>query len=411
MKNSLRQFDRTPANASACVVSHRSGFTMIELLIAVAILIILTTLTVSAFNVNDADRVGNSVGTFKNALEGARSRAIKSGEVRGLRLQLDPNDNHIVTSMVYVGSAGIAEQQGVIVYEPSENRWIFGSNNTTEWEDLIDNGLITRGLRVEIPSGSGRWYTVSGGQKDYSNMTDMIFTAGNREVLFLSEQYYPNRPTILSTPAPGTLSYAAVPTSAVTVGLELSPTTLDGSDPILLDKGTCIDLDGSRLPGSWRVFEDKFGSGGVPPRDRTFDTSVGDVDEDGDGQFDYVGGYNTMDILFSPDGTLTGTARTSGVMNFHFAYISDVAMFQANRQIPQGDSFPAFTTYSLFMVSANPEKGHKVLTVFPQTGGVIISDIDPTADGVTTSAGAGNGFNNQYASSPFSYALDGKESN
>lgn len=406
MKNSLRQFDRARFRVSPYRSDLRVGFTMIELLIAVGILVILTTLTVSAFNVNDADRVGNSVGTFKNALEGARSRAIKSGEVRGLRLQLDPNDNHIVTSMVYVGSAGTAEQQGVIVYEPSENRWTFGSNNTTEWEDLIDNGLIRSGLRVEIPLGSGRWYTVSGGQKDYSNMADNIFTAGTREVLFLAEQYHPNRPTFTNptppaTPAP---TYAAVPTSRVTVGLELSPTTLDGADPILLDKGTCIDLDGSRVPGSWRVLEDK-------DRDRTFDTMAGDVDEDGDSQFDYAAGYNTMDILFAPDGTLTGTARTSGVMNFHFAYLSDVAMFQANRQIPQGDTFPNFTTYSQFMVSANPEKGHKVLTVFPQTGGVIISDIDPTADGVTSSAGAGNGFNNQYASSPFSYAMDGKESN
>lgn len=400
MKNSLRQFETYSNRRSIIGRPQRSAFTLVELLIAVSILVILTTLTVTAFTASEADRVGNSTGTVKNALEGARSRAISSGEIRGLRLQVDPNDNQIVTSVVYVGSAGTAEQDGLIVYEPSNSRWIFGGDDTSEWEDLIDNGLIKSGLRVEIPIGSGRWYSVVGAQKNYSNMTDNIFTGGTREILVLAEQYHPNRPTGTTTP-----SFAAVPNASVTVGLELATTVLEGADPILLDAGTCIDLSGSRLPDSWRILEDKDG-------DRSFDTMSGDVDEDGDGQFDYVAGFSTsMDILFAPDGTLTGTAKTSGVINLHFAYISDVAMFQTNRQIGNGDTFPNFTTYSDFMVSANPEKGHKALTIFPQSGRVIISDIDPSADSVATSAGTGNGFNNQYASSPFSYAMDGKESN
>ena len=392
MNSSLRQFDRTlivriPTSASTRVVSNRTGFTMIELLIAVSILVILTTLTVSAFNVNDADRVSNSIGTFKNALEGARSRAINSGEVRGLRLIVDANDPRMVKSMVYIGSAGTLEGELTIGgYNSSANRYQV-TDTSNDWRSL-GNGqraLIKEGSRIEIPANSGRWYTVAEpplNSTDDNMLLSGIFTPGE----WIGTSY-------IEIPSGANFSYR----------LELEPTVLDGAEPILLDPQTCIDLDGSRVPGRWRNLEDRDG-------DRMFDdTSMGavDVDVDGDGQFDYVGAYNAnqMQILFAPDGTLTGTSKTSGIMSFRFAYVSDVVLFQGAREISQSSSFPAYSNYSLFMMPANPEKEHKALTIFPQTGGIVITDIDPTTSGTA------GGFNSNLASQPFSYALLGKESN
>lgn len=383
MNNSLRQLEKTP----------RQAFTLVELLVAVGILVILTTLTVTAFTVNDADRVNNSIATFKNALEGARSRAIKSGAVAGLRLILDPQDNHLVKSMVYVGSAGMDEGTGSLIFDATNRRWLFINDitdDTQSWGALMDKNMIAVGSRIEIPANSGSWFTITGSTKN-NNST-------NNEVVFLSGHYYPSQPS-------GTNSFKALPQDNLQYRLELPLTILAGSKTILLDQQTCIDLDGSRLPTSWRALEDKN-------NDRAFDSSGSDVDVDNDGMFDYVGGYfqNQLQILFGPDGNITSDLRTTGVIGLRFAYVSDVAMIQAAREIDQSATFPGnalFPTYSQFMLPANPEKAHKALVVLPQTGAIIVSDIDPT----TPTGGPTTGFNNRFASQPFSFALLGKESN
>lgn len=370
MKNSLRQFE----------TRTRAAFTLVEMLVAVGILVVLTTLTVTAFTVNDADRVGNSVATFKNALEGARSRAINSGEVRGLRLITDPNDGRIVKSMVYIGSAGINEGNGIIVYEPRFRRWTLANNDRNEWENLFNRNLIPLGSRVEVPVGSGHWYTVTGGDENYAD-TDMIFSGGDREVLFLAEHFYPNRPATINLSGVPTATFIAEPNSQTTFRLELASTVLDGAEPILLDPQTCIDMDGSFVPNNWRPgdVDDPYGidSSGMSPV-RT-----------------------NMDILFAPDGTITGNIKTFGVLRFRFAYVSDVVLAEnlGGRPLIQAATPPAA------VVPANPEKDHKAVSIFSQTGGIVITEIDPTTSGTA------GGFNSNIASQPFSYALRGQESN
>lgn len=374
MENSLRQFDRPSTTVAKHVARHRFGFTMVELLIAVAILVILTTLTVSAFNVNDADRVSNSIGTFKNALEGARSRAISSGEFRGLRLITDPNDGRIVKSMIYLGSAGAIEGELTIGgYNSNTNRFVV-TETASDWANLGtgERELIQQGSRIEIPANSGRWYTVfhppnvSSQTNDDEMILSGIFTPGE----WVSG------------------SYREVPSGAnFTYRLELEPTILDGAEPILLDPQTCIDMDGSFVPTTWRPgkVDDPYGVDRRPEDNMPPDPPI----------------FTDMDILFAPDGTITGDAKTFGVFRFRFAYVSDVVLAESLRSpgLFQDGSTTA-------VVPADPEKDHKALAIFAQTGGIVIADIDPT-----TSSSLTDGFNNDAASQPYSYALLGKESN
>lgn len=383
MNHFFKQFD----TSAKCLLHSRTrgGFTMVELLVAVSILVILTTLTVSAFNVNDADRVSNSIATFKNALEGARSRAINAGEVRGLRLITDANNPRIVKSVVYVGSAEPLEGEVQIgAYQASDNTFAIqeqGSNN--DWGPLGDHStgrrLIRAGSRIEIPRDSGRWYIIT--EAPTSTSDDIMRVAG----LFTPGEWVGT--TYREVPDGGNFTYR----------LELEPTILEGAEPILLDPQTCIDLDGSRIPASWRGVEDDNLNGVI---------DGSETDANSNGFFDFSTGYSTrMDILFAPDGTLTGLSRTSGVLSFRVAYVSDVILAEQLRQRSLSFDYSTISTYPAFIVPANPEKAHKGLTLFPQTGGVVITDIDPTT------SDANNDFNSNVASQPFSFALLGKESN
>lgn len=324
---------------------RRDGFTLVELLVAITIFVILATLAIGAYQGNQSDRVGASSATFKNALEGARSRAIAAGEPRGLRLLVDRNDGRICTSVTYIGSNGFLE--GTLDVTPSGfSDFRFGLTNDTsgEWGPLRASGgreLIGVGNRIEIPARSGNWYTVVRAPANDSDNTMLVRGA-----------------------------WPFSRTQDVTYRLELAPTVLPGADPIVLTPQTCIDLDGSIIPDSWRP---SSGSG----------TSAD---------------YGQMDILFSPRGVVHGALQTEGVLHFRVAYVSDVVLEKglSGRPVNSGDAA---------VVPADPEKDHKAVTLFTQTGQTLISLIN-VGSGDTDGT-----FNNETVGSASAYffATSGKE--
>ncbi|MFO0426060.1 MAG: prepilin-type N-terminal cleavage/methylation domain-containing protein, partial [Planctomyces sp.] len=68
----------------------RSGFTLLELLVVISIIVIIASMTLLTFNyARDADRVSNAAASLKSTLSVARDFAVQAGKPRGVRLFLD----------------------------------------------------------------------------------------------------------------------------------------------------------------------------------------------------------------------------------------------------------------------------------------------------------------------------------
>ncbi|MCY2962653.1 MAG: prepilin-type N-terminal cleavage/methylation domain-containing protein [Planctomycetota bacterium] len=81
----------------------RRGFTLVEMLVVIGILVLLTTLVVVAVaNTRGTDRMRSTARTAQSAFLGARDRAIYAKEQRGIRLTRDPNDFTLVTGFEYI---------------------------------------------------------------------------------------------------------------------------------------------------------------------------------------------------------------------------------------------------------------------------------------------------------------------
>src|SRR5690606_30224726 len=95
---------RTRAGAPGESHQHaRSGFTLVELLVVVTILLALTTFVVMTFNANSgSDRMRSAARTAQSAVLGANDRAKHAKERRGVRFLRDPQDLSLVTGFVYL---------------------------------------------------------------------------------------------------------------------------------------------------------------------------------------------------------------------------------------------------------------------------------------------------------------------
>jgi Tfp pilus assembly protein FimT len=391
-------------------------------MISISIFVILLTLTVSGFRASmNADRDVNAISTFRNAIEGARSRAIKSGQIRGLRLITDANNPLVATSLVYVGSARTLEGQLPTSNYPAwytedtngngqldggedlngdgllTSRWFVSVNDTT-FSDLKTQGFLLEGNRMrfsisEDGFGTEPWYTI----QYIESMADGVDVNGDMDLydVTLVEYVRPSDNYTQKIGPTGTLLYYQV---------ELSPTILPGAEPIIMPSGYGIDLDGSRVPSGWRIREDKNGNGQI-------DGSETDVNSSG--LFEFATGYaSNMDLLFTPDGTMVGSLASEGVLHFVVAALNDISLFQTNTSVGRtrslSGSFPVggTSTYPDIWLQRDTENDRKVLSLFAQSGGIVISDLyNPVGDTDGT-------FNNEYFSnspSPFLNALLGLE--
>jgi prepilin-type N-terminal cleavage/methylation domain-containing protein len=353
----------------------RRAFTLIELLVVITIILTLTAVTIASFNYSiGADRVRSAARQFQSFVAGARDKAIFANEVRGVRLLLDPTDNHAVSGMQYIGAP--QRETGFLSFNPIPNtpttnpnypkpydasgKTVFYSvGSGTPWSSLKRRGFLQVGARIQLPAATGAWYTVSAVGLPYS---------GTEPAITLSQ---PN------------LEYVNSSTS-VAYNLELFPGILGDAQPVLFPRGVVIDLDGSQLPSTWQAATLQYpviNSGSSYPVQ--------------------------MDILFTPRGTVVGGAMGQGLLHFHFADAFDVAKWHVNSTLT-GRNTATYSPASLPLVPADAsgatppfivQRDRILATLSARTGNVSVHYVNTT--------GAASGF----ATDPFKFAETGQVAN
>ena len=390
-----------PRSTSRC--HDRRAFTLVELLVAITILVILTTLVIAAFQRDDGDRLNASSRIVQAYLEGARSRAISSGKVRGVRLIASTRDPYVVDSLVYIGSN--AYDTGFADIAFSGGRWIVRNTTPGKWNrlkpptsaDPTGRDLLRVGGRIELPRGA-RWYSVPPIEEDFNGdgvvdpgedfngngEWDVVLATAAGDIIAIDGHYEPssfvggtyaptqNRTIGMMPPVFGAPQFIA---AGVEHRLELAPTILPDTEPVTLQRGIVIDLDASRVPAAWRP-----GAGALPrPAGAPYSA--------------------TMDILFDPRGNPTGTVATSGLIHLYITSLADVEM---TRNLLGGNHPADGGTFAPAIVPANapsvPRFEPYLVNLFTQTGQVTTARVNfIDTDG------------NLIADNPFGYAQRGRE--
>ncbi|MFN0050541.1 MAG: type II secretion system protein, partial [Planctomycetales bacterium] len=82
--------------------ASRRGFTLVELLIVVGIVLLLAGMVVYAIQPSQSSRLREAGRVGQAAIMGARDRALHAKAKRGFRLVIDPNDSTLATGFVYL---------------------------------------------------------------------------------------------------------------------------------------------------------------------------------------------------------------------------------------------------------------------------------------------------------------------
>lgn len=308
----------------------RGGFTLVELLVVVGILIVLTIMTISLVNITqDEDRVRAGAASVQSFLEGARDRAIQSEEPRGVRFLLDPNNPNpntaTVTSMLYIGSPD--------VYGKGQSAYIIGRdyNDATQtynnweirpaldselavWHNFFARQLIGNGTPIQV---DGQFYTIVRTQ------------ISNNPVAFRFDL---------------TRAYKGSKFQGLEYRLFINPTVLPNQEPRQLPRNVVIDLNNSVLPDSW--------SSGA------------------------------FDVLFSPNGTVTGLAASAGIIQLYIADQADVDQaFDTDNNGTIDVRFTPGADQITDPISGNPiirEGNERIVSLRTQTGAIGVHNVDPT---------------------------------
>ena len=449
---------------------RKNGFTLVELLVVITVLLILVVMTVSAIDFTfTSERLKAGARQVQSALSGARDRAIFAKEPRGLRFLVDSSDtttveSRVVSSMIYIGAPsnwsegqirlervdnngdgvadpavdtdgdGTPDARAVMIvrgdalcgwYTLKERGFLglFEDQNLNgkldNGEDANGNGLLDLDApRIKIPADdNGSWYTVLVVSSGPYAMTPV-----NQVVRLLTPYRDPGT-------TPDTEVVAFQNGGPNTYILELPPRVLPEAQPIVLPEGICIDLDGSLVPDAWRSFgEDSNDNGEL---DSGEDTNM-------NSQLDRSNYSSRMDIMFSPRGVVTGAVAAEGLLHLYVAELKDVRHIVDIGVVnpttitdvkPFGIATPRRPVHSNVPRSRlrvprlivpgtdqfTPEEpiGQRtIVSIFTQTGKVSSHPIDPTDVLTTTITPVGVVTNTSgsdgYADNPFQFSTRGE---
>ena len=365
--NRTMRYRAAPRTVARMLRSRRHGFTLVELLVVIGIVVLLMTFTVASIDyAMDNERVRSAARQLQSTLAGARDRAIYAGEPRGVRLLVDGTNPRTVDTLIFIQPAppfpwegerarmidlerpdndgdGTPDDPSVIVVHGGEDTDGDGESDVSPgWWHLKRRGLLTSRARIRIPAGDGGWYEVD------TRLIDTTQAVTSDQYLLLTVPY--------RDPPPSTVNDDDVTVfSGLTYELELPPVPMS-EDAMQLPERVVIDLDGSKIPDYWRP--------SVPL----------DPEPYGD---PYLG---FMDILFSPRGTVIGPVASSGLLNFHLCERGAVnritvdATGAARRPLFEG-GIPVIPSDTF---EGEPIGDRKIVTLFTRTGGILTSEVDGT---------------------------------
>lgn len=327
-------------NAGHTPGRQRRAFTLVEMLVVVAIVLTLTTLVVVVFQTNrGSDRMRSAARIAQSTVMAARDRAQLSKKRRGVRLLRDASDPSLVVGLAYIQplepnpTYGLHPGTDEVALERQDSNEPYGEADSSrvyrvrgigpgiDWVRLRDEGFLANPPRVRIPAQTGRWFGI---QSLYVNPSN-----SNEQLMELATDF----PDF--DPGYGHPSVVAIPSTSTkaTCELELGSALLPHHAPSQFPSNVVIDLDLSspQLASVWPA-----------PAE--------------------------IDIYFAPTGRVVEAAAVQGPLYFVLNDREDAA---AGRNPIAPDN-----------------KGEKlILALFPQTGLVQTFPIDPT-DVVNNTTGA-----------------------
>ena len=360
---------------------RREGFTLVELLVVMGILVLLASVTLMAFNSNrGGDRIRSAARSAQSAFLSARDRAMQAKDLRGSRLIVHSTDR-ICTGFQFIRPLPTLSGRVTPITEPVKTlKFIAAMRSTASlpytgalvvprgtWTNYQASGYFTNKVaRIRIPgTTSGTWFRIANTAPEGSPpvfVNEVDFRIGNKSlavdclyfegaldaesvgeaVLNLRSLIDPDlKPTLNSQSIEFLLAHDQT-TFDVIFGNEAQPM----SDPVNLPSGVVIDLDFCEISG----FVQSGSESGTE--------------------------FGLRDFLYTPRGSIEGAVGTSGPLFFLINDLQDaLATDPDNPAAPLSPIHPR-------------NKGEKlVLAVFPSTGNVQTFPIDPT-DAINNSTGA-----------------------
>jgi len=394
----------------------RPGFTLTELIVVILIILIITVGALPAVLGGLRDRkYSEAVRTVQAALAGARDRAITSGQVRGIRLVrdgefvTDPTDTSIfeVSRLVYVGvtepyAVGTVNNvQGMLppnVIRVDANEDTNSNGIMDPGEDVNGNGMLDIGS-VLNPA----WERVDPGKDNttataddiprvdaprQSNLANDVRTFESYIRFNQSGPLYQivaiddvtgfgGRSTLVlntSPPFAGSLPPPPVVPFRSTYQLFGPALPVASDQPVLLPEGIVIDVRTPTLavpspPGSRPDLEilRMPRSANIPNQDpRLAYATFGDLQYGtGDDLRKIPATWPHMDILFAPNGTLTGRAAQTDIIHLWVGERSDRADLGPDNTGATADDLPTV-------------RPHKMVSLVVRSGAIIVTDNPPS---------------------------------